>query len=82
MVEAFDSRLLDCSVHSLDLAVRPGVLDLGEPAFDLVLATDPVEDVLEGVNVAFMVGKLNTIIHCPAMVCLQTMRGGSTMWTL
>jgi len=44
------------------------VLDLGEPVFDLVLATDPVEDVLEGVNVAFVVGELNAIIHCPAMV--------------
>ena len=43
-------------VHSLDLAVRSGVLDLGESAFDLVLATDPVEDVLEGVNVAFGLG--------------------------
>ena len=54
----------------------PGVLDLGQPVFDLMLAADAVEDVLEGVNVPFVVGELDAIIRCPAMVCVQTMRLG------
>ena len=37
VVIPFDGRLLDCSVHSLDLAVRPGMVRLGQPMFDFVL---------------------------------------------
>jgi hypothetical protein len=40
---AFDGRLLDCPVHSLDLAVRPGMVRLGQPMFDFLLSTSLVE---------------------------------------
>ena len=43
VVIPFDGRLLDCSVHSLDLAVRPGMVRLGQPMFDFVLSTSLVE---------------------------------------
>ena len=76
VVEAFDGRLLDHPVHSFDLTIRPGVLDLGQPVLNLMLAADPVEDVLEGINVPIMIGELDAIIRCPASVCLQTLRGG------
>ena len=59
----------------LILAAR-GVFDLGQPVFDLMLAADAVEDVFEGINMPFVVGELDAIIRCPAMVCVQTMRGG------
>ena len=36
VVVTFDSRFLDRSVHSLDLAVGPGMLDFGEPVLDPV----------------------------------------------
>ena len=76
VVEAFDGRFLDRPVHSFDLAairensppdcflvlMAPGVPDLGEPVFDLMLATDAVEDVLEGINVPIMIGELDAII--------------------
>ena len=38
------------------------MLDLGEPVVNLVLTADPVKDVLQGVNVPLVMGKLNTII--------------------
>ena len=41
-----------------------------------MLAADPVKDVLEGMDMPFVIGELDAIVHCPAMVCLQTMRGG------
>ncbi len=63
VVEAFDRRLLDRAVHPFDLTVRPGVLDLGEPVVDLMLLADPVKDVLEGINVPFVIGELDAIVR-------------------
>jgi hypothetical protein len=40
---AFDGGLLDCAVHPLDLAVGSGMLDLGEPVFDLIFVAAHVE---------------------------------------
>ena len=62
VMEAFDSGVLDCPVHPLDLAIRPGVFDLGEPVLDLMLAANAAEDVLEGVKVAFVIGELNAVV--------------------
>ena len=45
VVVTFDSRFLDRSVHSLDLAVGPGMLDFGEPVFDPVLTATHVKHV-------------------------------------
>lgn len=49
------------AIHSFDLAISPGVLDLGEPVFDVMLAADPVKDVFEGINVLIMIGELDAI---------------------
>ena len=38
VVEDFDGGLLDGAVHPLRLAVRPGMVGLGEPVLDAVLA--------------------------------------------
>ena len=63
VVEAFDRRFLDRAVHPFDLAIRPRVPDLGEPMFDLMLAADPIKDVLEGMNMPFVIGELDTIVR-------------------
>ena len=63
VMEAFDSGVLDCPVHPLDLAIRPGVFDLREPVLDLMLAANAVEDVLEGVKVAFVIGELDAVVR-------------------
>jgi len=42
---ALDRCLLDRAVHSLDLAVDPGMFDLGRPVLDVVLVANAVEDV-------------------------------------
>ena len=41
----FDCRFLQSAVHSLDLAVCPGVVRLGQPVLDAMLVADPVEQV-------------------------------------
>ena len=62
VMEAFDGRGLDRAVHAFNLAIRPWVLDPGQPVVDLMLAADAVEDVLEGMNVPVVVGELAAII--------------------
>ena len=44
-VEAFDRRLLDRSVHALDLAVGPGMLGLGKVMVDVGLGAGIFEGV-------------------------------------
>ena len=62
VVEAFEGRGLDRAGHPLNLAIRPGMLDPGQPMVDLMLAADPVADVLEGMNVPVVVGELAAVI--------------------
>ena len=45
--------------RAFDLAIRPRVPDLGEPRFDLMLAADPIKDVLDGINMPFVIGELD-----------------------
>ena len=45
VVVAFDGGILDGAVHAFDLAVGPGVVGLGKPVLDAMLATDLVEAV-------------------------------------
>ena len=57
---------LDRAAHPFNLAIRPGVLDPGQPMVDLMLAADPVEDAVEdaveGVNVPVVIGELAAVI--------------------
>jgi hypothetical protein len=62
-MEAFDGGVLDGAVHRLDLSIGPGVLDLGQPVVDLMLATNAVEDVLEGVDVPVVMGEPDAIVR-------------------
>jgi hypothetical protein len=47
IVVAFDGSVLDGSVHSFDLSIRPGVFDLGQPVVDIIFAAAPIEHVGE-----------------------------------
>ncbi len=40
---SFHRSVLDGSVHALDLPVGPGMVWLGQPVFDSINETDPVE---------------------------------------
>ena len=40
---ALDGRFFDCSVHALDLAIRPWMLDLGQPVFDAIFPAAHIE---------------------------------------
>lgn len=43
VMEALDGRVFDRAVQPLDLAVRPGVLRLGQPVLNVQLGTGVVE---------------------------------------
>jgi hypothetical protein len=43
--------------------------------FDLMLPADAIKDVLEGIDVPIVIVEPDAIIHCPAVMCLQPMRG-------
>ena len=65
---AFDSGFLDRPVHPLDLAIGPGVPDLGQPVFDPVLTTAHVEYVRHvggrgTIGVARRKGELDAVIR-------------------
>ena len=59
---ALDGGFLDCPVHPLNLAIGPGVLDLGQSVIDSMLVANSVEDVVEGVFVVRHVGELDAVI--------------------
>jgi hypothetical protein len=64
---AFDRGFLDRPVHPFDLAVGPGMLDLGEPMLDPVLAAAHVEHVGHvgcrgAIGVARRKGELDAVI--------------------
>jgi hypothetical protein len=64
-MEAFDGRLLDRSVHPLDLSVGPGVTRLREPVLDVDRFADHVEAQLTrpgGITVTRLLGKLDAIL--------------------
>ena len=65
IVEAFDGRLLDGSVHPLDLTVGPRMVRLREAVLDVVRLTDHVEAHLArpgGVTIAGLLGKLDAVV--------------------
>ena len=66
VVEAFDGRVLDGSIHAfylaLHLAFGPRMIDLGEPVLDAVLVADPIEDMVERIFVARMVRELDAVV--------------------
>ena len=43
VIVALDGSVLDRSVHALDLAIGPGMLDLGQPMFDAILLAAHIE---------------------------------------
>ncbi len=67
VVEALDGRVLDRSVHSLDLSIGPWMLHLSQTMLDIVLVTNPVDDVMEGNFMPLMVGELDAIAPTEGM---------------
>ena len=67
IVVAFDGSVLDGSVHSFDLSIRPGVFDLGQPVVDIIFAAAHIEHVGEigcgrAIPVARRQGELDAIV--------------------
>jgi hypothetical protein len=61
VVVALDRRILDRAVHPLDLTVGPRMVYLGQPVLNIVLGTDAIEDVREGIGILLAVGELDAI---------------------
>jgi hypothetical protein len=64
VIEAREGVVVDVAVQSLDLAFCPGVVRLGQPIFDLMLAADAVEDVLDQAQMYRFLEGLVTRIQC------------------
>jgi hypothetical protein len=62
VVAALDGGVLNGAVHTLDLAVDPGMVHLGQPVLDAVLAADAVEDVLRVPDVPLARGEMDAVI--------------------
>ena len=62
IVKALAGRVLDGRVHPFDLAIGPRVLHLCQAMLDTVLVADPVEDVIEGIFMPLLIGKLNAVV--------------------
>lgn len=63
VVIAFDGCFLDRAIHSLDLTIRPRMLDLGQSMLDAVLPACAAEDMLKGIAIP------RTICELDAVVC-------------
>jgi len=69
VVEALDGGVLDGAVHPFDLAIGPGVLDLGQSMLDAVLSAAHVEHLCDKgcgrpVGIARREGELDPPRHC------------------
>ncbi len=62
VVKMLDGCFLDRSVHALDLAIGPWVFHLCQAMLDIVVITTPVEDVMEGIFMPFLIGELDAVI--------------------
>ena len=60
---AFNGCVLDGPIHSLDLAIGPGMLDLGEPVLNAMFKANPIKDMLEGEALLLLIGKLNAVVR-------------------
>lgn len=49
IVVALDRCILDRVVHPLDLTIGPGMIHHDQPVLDVILGTDVIEDVREGI---------------------------------
>ena len=73
---AFDGRILDGAVHSLDLPIRPGMLGLGQPMIDIIEGagvfegmgeegfpvSDHVPDFCRGPCIASGIGEVGSVV--------------------
>lgn len=67
VIVALDDRFLDRAVHALDLAIGPGMLDLGQPMFDAISLVSRVEHMRHvscrrTVDIAWREGELDPIV--------------------
>ena len=62
VVVAFDGCFFDGPVHPFDLAIGPGMPDLGKPALNALLIADPIEDMVEGIFVVRHIGELDAVV--------------------
>ena len=62
VVIALDGGLFDGSVHAFHLAVGPGMIDFGEPVFNVMFLANTVKEVHRCRFILFAVGKLSAVI--------------------
>jgi len=62
VIEAFNCRRFERSVHSFDLTIGSRMFHLGQPMLNLMFVTDPIKGVFKGRGVTFAIGELVAIV--------------------
>jgi hypothetical protein len=63
VIEFFDGGFFEGAVHALDLAIRPGMMGVGEAVLDTVLLTHTRQDMLEGIVIPPAIAELNAVVR-------------------
>lgn len=61
-MEAFDGSFFDGPIHSLNLSVSPGMLNLGEAMSNAMFSADTAKNVIASVPITSTVRELDTVI--------------------
>jgi len=61
-METLDGGFFDAPVHSLNLSVSPGMLDLGEVMFNAMLSADMFKNMITSVTITGTVRELDAVI--------------------
>ena len=62
VVILFHRGVFERAVHAFYLAIRPRMVDFGEPVVDTRFLTDAIKDMLKCILIALTVGELDAII--------------------
>jgi hypothetical protein len=67
----FDRGFFESSIHTLHLAMSPGMMSFGQPMGDGVFLTDACKDVCEGIFILFPIRKLDAVIGEYGVKCVR-----------
>ena len=59
---AMNGRFFECAVHAFDLPICPGVVGFGEPMFNAIGHTNPVEQMSKRTGLVRQVRELDTVV--------------------
>jgi hypothetical protein len=61
-VRLFHGGLFEGAIHPFYLAIGPGMVGCGQPMVNTMLMTDTIKDMVQGIDIAHPIGKLDAVI--------------------